>query len=194
MLLLVSAVQHESATYIYTYIPSFLELFPFSTPIPPIQVTTEHQAEFLVLYSRFPLCCVISHSVRSSSLRPQELQHTRLLCPWGFSRQEYWSGLPCPPPELSILQMVLYICPSQSPNLSMLALILGFPGGLAGKESACNARDSGSTSGLGRSHGEGKGYALQYSGLENLMDCIVHGVAKSRRRLSGFHSTSLHSH
>jgi len=112
----------------------------------------------------------------------------------GFSRQEYWSGLPCPPPELSILQMVLYICPSQSPNLSMLALILGFPGGLAGKESAYNARDSGSTSGLGRFHGEGKGYALQYSGLENLMDCIVHGVAKSRRRLSGFHSTSLHSH
>ena len=63
----------------------------------------------------------------------------------------------------------------------MLALILGFPGGLAGKESACNARDPGSISGLGRSPGDGKGYALQYSGLENLMDCIVHGVTKSRR-------------
>ena len=41
--------------------------------------------------------------------------------------------------------------------------------------------------GLGRSPGEGKGYPLQYSGLENSMDCIVHGVAKSRTRLRDFH-------
>ena len=41
--------------------------------------------------------------------------------------------------------------------------------------------------GLGRSPGEGKGYPLQYSGLENSMDSIVHGVAKSRARLSNFH-------
>ena len=41
--------------------------------------------------------------------------------------------------------------------------------------------------GLGRSPGEGKGYPLQYSGLENSMDCVVHGVAKSWTRLSGFH-------
>ena len=40
--------------------------------------------------------------------------------------------------------------------------------------------------GLGRSPGEGKGYPLQYSGLENSMDCTVHGVAKSRTRLSNF--------
>ena len=105
------------------------------------------------------LCCEVhSHSVVSNSFQPHELQHTRLLCPWGFSRQEYWSGLPCPPPELSILQMVLYICPSQSPNLSMLALILGFPGGLAGKESAYNAGDLGSIPGLGRSLRGGKDY------------------------------------
>ena len=57
---------------------------------------------------------------------------------------------------------------------------MGFPCGSAGKESACNAGDLGSISGLGRSHGEGKGYPLQYSDLENPMDCIVHGVAKSR--------------
>ena len=45
------------------------------------------------------LCCaVLSHSVVSNSLRPHGLQPARLLCPWGFSRQEYWSGLPCPPP------------------------------------------------------------------------------------------------
>ena len=59
-----------------------------------------------------------------------------------------------------------------------------FPGGSAGKESACNVGDLGSIPGLGRSTGEGKAYALQYSGLENSMDFIVHGVAKSRTRLS----------
>ena len=63
----------------------------------------------------------------------------------------------------------------------------GFPGGSAGKESACSAGDLGSIPGLGRSPGKGKGYRLQYSGLENSMD-TVHGVAKSRTRLSDFHS------
>ena len=53
-----------------------------------------------------------------------------------------------------------------------------FPCGSAGKESTCNVGDLGSIHGLGRSPGEGKGYPLQYSGLENSMDCIVHGVAK----------------
>ena len=58
-------------------------------------------------------------------------------------------------------------------------IILGFPGGSAGKESACNGRDLGLIPELGRSPGEGKGCPLQYSGLENSMDCIVHWVAKS---------------
>ena len=57
--------------------------------------------------------------------------------------------------------------------------ILYFSHGLAGKESACNVGDLGSIPGLGRSPGEGNGYPLQYSGLENSVDCIVHGVAKS---------------
>ena len=57
---------------------------------------------------------------------------------------------------------------------------LGFPGGSAGKESACNAGDLGSIPGVGRSPGEGKGYPFQYSGLENSMDHVVHGVAKSQ--------------
>ena len=48
-----------------------------------------------------------------------------------------------------------------------------------GKECACNVGDPGSIPGLERSPGEGKGYPLQYSGLENSMDCIIHGVAKS---------------
>ena len=59
----------------------------------------------------------------------------------------------------------------------------GFPGGSDGKESACNARDPGSVPGLGRSSGEGNGYPLQYSCLENPIDrggcqATVHGVAK----------------
>ena len=65
---------------------------------------------------------------------------------------------------------------------------MGFSGGSAGKESACNVGDLDSIPGLGRSPGEGTGYSLQYSGLENSMDCIVHVFAKSRTRLSDFHS------
>ena len=68
-------------------------------------------------------------------------------------------------------------------------VFLGFPCGSAGKESACNARDLSLIPGLGRSPGEGKGYPLQYSGLENSMDCIAHGLAKSWTRLSDFHFT-----
>ena len=64
---------------------------------------------------------------------------------------------------------------------------LGFPCGSAGEESARNSGDLGSIPGLGRSPGEGNGYPLQCSGLENSLDCIVHGVAKSQTRLSGFH-------
>ena len=67
----------------------------------------------------------------------------------------------------------------------------GFPDSSAGKESACNAGDLDSIPGLGRSPGEGKGYPLQYSGLENSMDCIVYGVAKSWTRLSDFHSINV---
>ena len=52
--------------------------------------------------------------------------------------------------------------------------------GSAGKESACNVGDLGSIPGLVRSPEKGKGYPLQYSGLENSMNCIVHGVAKSQ--------------
>jgi len=50
------------------------------------------------------------------------------------------------------------------------------------KEFACNAGDLGLIPGLGRSPGEGKGYTLQYSGLENSMDCIVHGGHKESNR------------
>ena len=61
-----------------------------------------------------------------------------------------------------------------------------FPVGSAGKESACNVGDLGLIPGL-RSPGEGKGYPLQYSGQQNSMDCIVHGVSKGQTRLNHFH-------
>ena len=68
-------------------------------------------------------------------------------------------------------------------------VFLGFPGGSAGKESACDVGDLGSIPGLGRSPAEGKGYPLQYSCLENLMDggvwrATVHGVTRVRHDLA----------
>ena len=73
----------------------------------------------------------------------------------------------------------------------MVLTYSGFPGGLNSKKSTCNAGDLGSIPGLGRSPGEGNSNSLQYSDLENSMDCIVHGVSKSRTQLSYFHFTSL---
>jgi len=69
--------------------------------------------------------------------------------------------------------------------------LLGCPGSLDGKTSAYNAGDPGSIPGSGRSPGEGNGNPLQYSCLENPMDrgawwATVHGVTKSRTRLSNF--------
>ena len=68
---------------------------------------------------------------------------------------------------------------------------MGLPGGSAGKESACNAGDLGLNPGLGRSVGEGKGYPLQYTGLENSMDSILHG---GHKELDTTERTSLHFH
>ena len=71
--------------------------------------------------------------------------------------------------------------------------ILGLPLWLSCKESACNAGDLGSIPGLRRSPGEGKGYSIQYSGMENSIDCIVYGVTKSWTQLSNFHFHFEHS-
>ena len=70
---------------------------------------------------------------------------------------------------------------------SCYSLIWGLPCGSAGKESACNVGDPGLIPGLGRPPGEGKNYLLQYSGLENPMDCIVRWFTKSQTQLSDFH-------
>ena len=57
-------------------------------------------------------------------------------------------------------------------DLKYILEVEGFPGDSAGKESTCNVGDLGLIPGLGRSPGEGKGYPLQYSGLDNSLDCI----------------------
>ena len=88
------------------------------------------------------------------------------------------------------------LCPFHYTHHSRIALfilqlllfnLLGSPCGSAGKESACNAGDLGLIPELGRSFGEGNSYILQYSGLENSLDCIVHGISKSWTRLSHLH-------
>ena len=124
-----------------------------------------------------------------------------------FSRQEYWNELPLPPPGDIPSPGIESKSPAlQNPSAMqdtpvqflvgkirwrrdrlLTPIFLGFPCGSAGKESACNVGDLGSIPGLGRSPGEGKGYPPWYSGLENSMDCIVHGVAKSWTRLRDFH-------
>ena len=64
-----------------------------------------------------------------------------------------------------------------------------FSRGSAGKESTCNARDLSLIPRLERSPGEGKGYPLQYFGVENSMDCIVHGVTESQTQRNDFYFT-----
>ena len=114
----------------------------------------------------------------------------------GFSRQEYQNGLQflppgdLPDPGIEPASPALwgrFFIIEPPAIIYSYANCLGFPCGSAGKESTCNAGDLNLISGLGRSPGEGKGYPLQYSGLENSMDCIVHGVTKSQTRLSDFH-------
>ena len=84
-----------------------------------------------------------------------------------------------------------YLCLSDP---GLLAIGFGLPDNSAGKESTCSAGNLGLIPGLGKHPGEGKGYPLQYSGLENSMDCVVQGVAKSQTRLSDLHfSLSQHS-
>ena len=80
-------------------------------------------------------------------------------------------------------------CPVDEDSSSFIKpfCVSAFPGDSADKESSYSVGGLGSIPGLGRSLGEGKGYPLQYSGLENSMDHIVHGVEESWTRLSNFH-------
>ena len=114
-------------------------------------------------------------------------------------RTQLWRAVPSPgclmsggaglvPRARRTPELVLPRAPRRPVNLPPQSL-WGFPGGSAGKEPACHAGDPGSIPGSGRSAGEGIGYPLQCSCLENAMDrgawwATVHRVAKSRTRLS----------
>ena len=79
-----------------------------------------------------------------------------------------------------VLEMLLLLCISLGVVFAFLCIfVVTMVNGSAGKESACNVRDLGLIPGLGRSPGDGKGYPLQYSSLENSIDYIVHGVTQS---------------
>ena len=100
-----------------------------------------------------------------------------------------WSGLSrmCLPNCRRVWEMQLSYMERREKGKGFICTHVGFPGSSAGKESTCNVGDLGSLPGLGRSLGEGNGYLLQYSGLENSMDCIIPEVAKSWTWLSYFH-------
>ena len=123
----------------------------------------------LTLLRTLPWCFTAHHKTCSCSVSATGAWHAVLFLPFGPQAETPTAG------GLGVFNLW--------PHMDAL----GFPWGSAGKESACNAGDLDSIPGLGRSPGEGKGYPLQYSGLENSMDCIVHWVAKSRTRLSDFH-------
>ena len=90
--------------------------------------------------------------------------------PWRFTRQEHWSGLPCP-------------LPGDLPNPGIKPEFLSL------QADSLPTELWGKIPGLGRCPGEGKGYPFQYSDQENSMDCIVRGVTKSQTWLSNSHFT-----
>ena len=107
----------------------------------------------------------------------------------GFSRQEYWNGMPCPPPRDLSDPGIEPRSPVLKADTLASQLVKNLP---------ANAGDMGSILGSGRSPVEGNGNPLPYSCLENPMDggawwAAVHGVAKSRTRLSDF-TLTLHFH
>ena len=134
-------------------------------------------------------CVLLSHVHLSET---PWTEATRLLCPWGLSRQEHWSGLPCPPPgDLPNLG-------TECASLAAPALVvrfftteqlrMGSPGSSDSKETAYNVGGPGSIPGLERPLGEGKCNPLQYSCLGNSMDRrawqpTVHGAAKNQAGL-----------
>ena len=134
-----------------------------------------------------------SLSVVSDSSWPREGQPTRLLRPWNFPGKS--TGVDCHCLLHDTVQYIpnLWNCISTKLQVYLNILlccntlqIVSFPGGSTGKESTFNVGDLDFIPGLGRSPGEEKGYPVQYFGLENSMDCIVHGVTV-RQDLGGFH-------
>ena len=122
-------------------------------------------------------------SVVSNSLWPQWTVAHQAPLSMGFSRQEYWGGLPFPPPEdlpnLGIKPgsptLQADTLPSEPLGKSNYLNIQNVPCGSTGKESTCSAGDLGLIPGLGQMPWRRE--RLQYSGLEKSMDCVVHGFS-----------------
>ena len=117
------------------------------------------------------------------------LYSDKVILKWGARRRVMWTPGNGSFIDLFILSPVSYRQDSSLCDLSwvlkgrfkqLLIKTEGFPCGSACKESVCNAGDLGYISGLIRSPGEGKGYPLQYSGLENSIDYTVHGITNSQ--------------
>ena len=94
-----SELENRSVSGIF---PLFIRNLIISIPQPLITKFGQNQeCGSSLIYLSFiyhSLCCVLSHSVASDSLLPHGQRSLAGYSPWGFSRQEYWSGLPCPPP------------------------------------------------------------------------------------------------
>ena len=84
-------------TQAHTYRPPYLGILAWMGVFSRAEAE-EFGSSLYSVYNCDLYCAVLRHSVMSNSLQPHELQPSRLLCPWEFSRQAYWSGLPCPPP------------------------------------------------------------------------------------------------
>ena len=169
------------------------------------RASADHKSQILekmMLCHSWWSCCInfflsVSRSVVSGSLWPHGLLPARLFYPWHSPGKDTGVGchflcqviFPTQGSNPGLLHCRRTPSPSDPPGKDTSYHLGHFycAAGSAGKESACHARDPGSIPGLGRRSGEGRGYPLQYSGLENSMDCIVYGVTKSQTRVSDFH-------
>ena len=158
---------HQLLEFVQTYVHRVSDAtqpsHPLSSPSPPAFNLAQHQVAKVLEF---------------------QLQHQCFQ--WVFRTDFLWDWLiwsPCGPRDSQESSNITV----QKHQFFGAQLSLGFPCGSAGKESACNVGDLGSIPGLGRPLSEGEGYPLQYSGLENSMDCVDHGVTKSRTRLRDFH-------
>ena len=159
--------------------------------------------KYLVFFNPGHIFNMCVCSVTFDFLQPRWLWSAKLLCPsssileWVAISSSRGTSWPRDRTHISCVscigKRILYLLS----NWGHTYYMLGFPHSLAGKESTCNVGDLGPIPGLQRSPEEGNRYPLQYPGLVNFMDCIVHGVAKSQTRLSDFHfhySTLLNSY
>ena len=153
---------------------------------------------FLILLHTYMCVCVCVFSRVRLFVTPWTVAHQAPLS-MKFLKQEYWSGLSFPSPgesprprdhtQVSCVsctgRQTLYTVPPGNPTYIYTHTYI-YTCASNSKESACNAGDPGLIPGLGRSPGEGNGYPLQYSCLENSMDrrATVHGVAKNPTQLS----------